>query len=115
TLVTKDNAALNDDLKLLFKIKVAINYDSFWDFLVILYDLLYLFCKAFNFMQHNKTHLHNVLYTFGFFIKIFKELEESQFRTKMIEKLEKRWATWKQLLLLLSFVLHSLYQLDYLD
>ncbi|CAG8792392.1 4386_t:CDS:2, partial [Cetraspora pellucida] len=37
---------------------------------------------------------------------IFKNLDISQFRTKMITRLERRWSTWEQPILLLSFLLY---------
>ncbi|CAG8674373.1 4701_t:CDS:2, partial [Scutellospora calospora] len=64
TLVTKDDMASDDNLKLPTKIKIIINYDSFWNSLTILHKLLYPFCGALDLMQHDKAHLHNVLYTF---------------------------------------------------
>ncbi|CAG8704404.1 26849_t:CDS:2 [Dentiscutata erythropus] len=66
TLVTKDDVALDDDLKLLTEIKIAINYDSFWDSLTILYKLLCPFCRALDLMQYDKARLHNVLHTFDY-------------------------------------------------
>ncbi|CAG8641539.1 11930_t:CDS:2, partial [Gigaspora margarita] len=75
TLVTKDDAALNNDLTLPSKIKVTVNHDSFWESLIMLYNLLHPFCKALDLMQCDKAHLHNVLYSFGFIMQIFKELE----------------------------------------
>ncbi|CAG8540277.1 10312_t:CDS:2 [Scutellospora calospora] len=51
--------ASDDDLKLPTEIKIAINCDSFWDSLTILYKLLCLFCGALDFMQYDKAHLHN--------------------------------------------------------
>ncbi|CAG8839262.1 6646_t:CDS:2, partial [Racocetra persica] len=103
TLVTKDDAVSDDDLKLPADIKAAINRDSFWDSLVILCNMLHPFCGALDLMQRDKAYFHNILHAFGFFIQIFKELEISQFQTKIIKRLEKRWATWEQPLLLLSF------------
>ncbi|CAG8627168.1 760_t:CDS:2, partial [Dentiscutata heterogama] len=89
TLVTKDDVASDNDLKLLTEIKIAINRDPFWDSLTILHKLLCPFCEALDLTQRDNTCLHNVLHTFGFFIQIFKELEESQFQTRMVKRLEK--------------------------
>jgi len=66
-------------------------------------------------MQRDKARLHNVLHSFAFFMQVFKELEQSQFKTKMISRLERRWGTWEQPLLLLSFILHPRYRLNYFD
>ncbi|CAG8838530.1 3221_t:CDS:2, partial [Gigaspora margarita] len=40
TLVTKDDAASNDDLKLPADVKIVINWDSFWKSLIILHNIL---------------------------------------------------------------------------
>ncbi|CAG8563065.1 3418_t:CDS:2, partial [Racocetra persica] len=62
TLVTKDDVASDDDLKLLADIKAAINCDSFWDSLVILCNMLRPFCGALDLMQRDKAHFHNLSY-----------------------------------------------------
>ena len=85
--------ASDDNLQLPDDIKVIINCDSFWDSFAMLRDLLYSFCIALNFMQQNKAHLYHILHSFAFFMQVFKNLESSQFQTKMITRLEKRWNT----------------------
>ncbi|CAG8582347.1 32089_t:CDS:2, partial [Racocetra persica] len=95
TLVTKDNVALDDELKLPADIKAAINHDSFWNSLVTLHDMLHPFCKVLDIMQRDKACLHNVLHTFGYFMQIFKELEDvvlNEWEELLIDKeLEEEW------------------------
>ncbi|CAG8605228.1 6966_t:CDS:2, partial [Cetraspora pellucida] len=93
TLDTKDDLVFDDDLKLPDDIKAIINHDSFWDSLMTLRDLLYPFCIALNLMQQNKARLYHVLHSFAFFMQNM----------------------WEQPILLLSFVLHPLYKLNYFN
>ncbi|CAG8659809.1 9138_t:CDS:2, partial [Gigaspora rosea] len=51
TLVTKDDAASNDDLKLPADVKIVINRDSFWESLITLHNILRPFCSALDLMQ----------------------------------------------------------------
>ncbi|CAG8745512.1 24970_t:CDS:2, partial [Gigaspora rosea] len=51
TLVTKDDMASDNDLKLPTEIKIAVNRDSFWDSLTTLYKILRPFCGSFDLMQ----------------------------------------------------------------
>ncbi|CAG8482465.1 6553_t:CDS:2 [Dentiscutata erythropus] len=53
TLVTKDDAASDNDLKLLADIKVTINRDSFWDSLTTLHKILHPFCDIILWWSHN--------------------------------------------------------------
>jgi hypothetical protein len=56
--------------------------------------------------------LHKVLHVFAYTMKLFCELSDPDFSTKMIDRLEKRWAQWEQPLLLLSFILHPHYGVE---
>ncbi|CAG8730935.1 16325_t:CDS:2, partial [Racocetra fulgida] len=56
TLVTKDDAASDNDLKLPADIKVTINRDSFWDSLTTLHKILHPFCGALDLMQRDKAY-----------------------------------------------------------
>ncbi|CAG8523030.1 9095_t:CDS:2 [Racocetra persica] len=51
TLVTKDDATSDNDLRLSNNIKVTVNHDSFWESLVILHNIFYPFCEALDLMQ----------------------------------------------------------------
>ncbi|CAG8440629.1 13253_t:CDS:2, partial [Cetraspora pellucida] len=65
TLVTKNDAASDNDLKLPADIKVTINCDSFWDSLITLHKILHPFCGALDLMQRDKAHLYNWLHNSG--------------------------------------------------
>jgi hypothetical protein len=56
--------------------------------------------------------LHEVLHVFAYTMKLFRELSDPDFSTKMIDRLEKRWTQWEQPLLLLSFILHPHYGVE---
>ncbi|CAG8636013.1 14547_t:CDS:2, partial [Cetraspora pellucida] len=47
---------------------------------------------------------------FGWVCQVIKNLSDSTLKDYLITKLEKRWLTWKQLLLLLSFLLYPFYR-----
>jgi hypothetical protein len=56
--------------------------------------------------------LHEVLHVFAYTMKLFHELSDPDFSTKMIDQLEKRWAQFEQPLLLLSFILYPHYGVE---
>jgi hAT family C-terminal dimerisation region len=89
-----------------------INDPLFWSTLFELQNLLLPLCGFLNKLQKDVARLHEVLHIFAFTMKLFRELSDLEFSTKMIERLEKRWAQWEQPLLLLSFILHPHYGIE---
>ncbi|CAG8808787.1 22777_t:CDS:2 [Cetraspora pellucida] len=89
----------------------TINNEQWWHDLQNLETLIYPFCAILNKLQRDKAQLHDVLHGFGYLMKVIKQQETSDFQTKMIEKLERRWKQWEQPLLLISFLLNPTYRL----
>ncbi|CAG8617286.1 2866_t:CDS:2 [Cetraspora pellucida] len=81
------------------KFKTAINNPQFWTYLDELRD-------AANFF--------NVTYEFGYIVQQYED-ETNEFSFMMMQKLEKRWADWEQLLLLLVVIFHPQYHLQALS
>jgi hypothetical protein len=86
---------------------------EFWSNLAELETLFYPYCMALNTLQKNKARLFEVLHCFGYFMKCTLSNPDDDFKDEMILKLEKRWLSWEQPLLLISFYLHPLYKLEY--
>jgi hypothetical protein len=89
-----------------------INDFTFWATLFELQNLLLPLCGFLNKLQKDMAQLHEVLHVFAYTMKLFRELSDPDFSTKMIDRLEKRWAQWEQPLLLLSFILHPHYGVE---
>src|SRR5437762_5150429 len=86
-----------------------VNDSTFWATLFELQNLLLPLCGFLNKLQKDMARLHEVLHVFAYTMKLFRELPDLNFSTKIIDRLEKRWAQWEQPLLLLSFILHPHY------
>ena len=53
-------------------------------------------------LQSDKVKLHEVLHGFGYFVKFWKDYDDLELSTKMLNRLQKRWQSWEQPILLLS-------------
>lgn len=90
----------------------TINNESWWQDIKQLERLLLPFCGALNKLQTDNARLYDVLHSFAYFYKIWLEYPDQVLGTKMMARLEKRWAIWEQPILLVSFLLHPDYR-DY--
>jgi hypothetical protein len=102
----------NNERKLPDDIADIINDNDFWLTLVELQNLLYPLCGFLNKLQKDTASLYEVIHCFAYVIKIFNEHTDSNFSEKMVERMEKRWKQWEQLLLILSMVLHPSYKVS---
>jgi hypothetical protein len=55
--------------------------------------------------------LHEVLHGFGYFVSFWKNYDDSEFGVRMLNRLQTRWKSWEQPLLLLSWLLHPQYKM----
>lgn len=62
-------------------------------------------------MQRDKARLHEVLHGFGYFVEFWSNYDDLELRTKMLNRLQRRWQDWEQPLLLLSWLLHPKYKM----
>ena len=62
-------------------------------------------------MQADKACLFEIILLFGYFIKLWEEYDDRSLAEGMITRLEKRWDSWEQPLLLLALVLHPRFHL----
>ena len=62
-------------------------------------------------LQRDKAQLHEVLHGFGYFVKFWKDCDDLELGTKMLDRLQTRWKSWEQPLLLLSWLLHPKYKM----
>lgn len=69
------------------------------------------YCGALDKLQSDKARLFDVALSFGYFIKFWEQNTDQSLAEGMIKRLEKRWESWEQPLLLLSLVLHPKYRL----
>ena len=63
-------------------------------------------------LQCDKARLHEVLHGFGYFIKFWKDYDNLELGEKMLNRLQTRWQSWEQPLLLLSWLLHPKYKMS---
>ncbi|CAG8699500.1 2177_t:CDS:1, partial [Ambispora gerdemannii] len=56
--------------------------------------------------------LFEVLHSFGYLAGMIKEYHDIHLSQRLLDRLEKRWNSWEQPLLILSFVLHPMYQME---
>ena len=63
-------------------------------------------------MQCDKARLHEVLHGFGYFVKFWKDHDNSELGEKILNRLQTRWQSWEQPLLLLSWLLHPKYKMS---
>jgi hypothetical protein len=52
-----------------------------------------------------------VLHGFGYFVSFWKNYDDSVFGVRMLNRLQTRWKSWEQPLLLLSWLLHPHYKM----
>ncbi|CAG8550179.1 5281_t:CDS:2, partial [Gigaspora rosea] len=93
-----------------YDILANISNPDWWKLLKQLENLLEPYCSALNKLQTDKARLYEVLHTFGWITRIIKGLTDSDLRNFLLNHLERRWKSWEQLLLLISFILHPEYQ-----
>ena len=53
-----------------------------------------------------------MLYSFRNIVTVLRLFTNQSLSKKLLKKLEKRWANWKKLLLLLLFLLHPKYRIN---
>jgi len=95
------------------KIISIIDNSDFWMNLVELEKILYPYCAALNLLQKDKARLYDVLHSFGYFMQCTLECDDENYKEMMTRRLERRWKTWEQPLLILSFFLHPSYKLQF--
>nr|CAG8525534.1 857_t:CDS:2 [Entrophospora candida] len=66
-------------------------------------------------LQSNNARLFEVLHSFGYFVKLYKNYPEQTFGQKMLSRLERHWSIWEQPILILSFWLHPSYRTEKFD
>jgi hypothetical protein len=98
-----------DDKVLPLDICKIIDNEVWWKEIRQLEKLLLPFCGALNKLQAKNARLYDVIYSFGYFYKIWQEYSDQNLGKKMISRLEKRWYIWEQPLLLISLLLHPEY------
>lgn len=102
----------NDELKLPADICQPINDDNFWRSVRNLKLMLLPLCGCLNILQRDKAYLFEVLHSFGYFYKLFNNYNDHALSNRMCIRLENRWKTWEQPLLILSFILHPDYRFN---
>jgi len=78
-----------NDKFLLINICKIIDNESWWREIKQLERLLYPFCEALNKLQTDNTRLYDVLHSFAYFYKMWKEYPDRNLKEKMIYSLEK--------------------------
>ena|SRR5947207_2628692 len=92
---------------------LILDNSEFWTNLAELEKVLYPYCAALNLLQRDKARLYDVLHSFGYFMQCTLEYNDENYKQIMIKRLEKRWKSWEQPLLILSFFLHPSYKLNF--
>ncbi|GBC06624.1 hypothetical protein RclHR1_06990004 [Rhizophagus clarus] len=100
---------LNDNI-----CKILLDND-WWNAIETLQEILIPYCGVLNKLQSDKARLFELLHALGYFVHFWNQFSDVELGEKMIERLEKRWSQWEQPLLLLSFMLHSMYRLTYFN
>src|SRR5581483_4985103 len=86
--------------------------DSFWLQISQLSILMQPYCRALDKLQSDKARLSDVALSFGYFIKFWEQNSDRLLAENIITRLENRWQSWEQPLLLLSLVLHPKYRIN---
>jgi hypothetical protein len=86
--------------------------DSFWSQISQLATLMQPYCGALDKLQSDKARLSDVALSFGYFIRFWEQNTDRPFAEGIIKRLEKRWKSWEQPILLLSLILHPKYRLS---
>ncbi|PKY58293.1 hypothetical protein RhiirA4_429606 [Rhizophagus irregularis] len=113
TVVHEKEEGNNNNKLMASKIISIIDNPDFWINLVELKKIFYPYCATLNLLQKDKARLYDVLYSFGYFMQCTSECDDDDYREMMTKRLERRWKTWKQPLLILSFFLHPSYKLQF--
>ncbi|CAB4415052.1 unnamed protein product [Rhizophagus irregularis] len=113
TVVHEKEEGNNNNKLMASKIISIIDNPDFWINLVELKKIFYPYCATLNLLQKDKARLYDVLYSFGYFMQCTSECDDDDYREMMTRRLERRWKTWKQPLLILSFFLHPSYKLQF--
>jgi hypothetical protein len=74
--------------------------------------LLKPYCIILDILQCDKARLHEVLHGFGYFVKFWKDYDNLELSEKILNRLQIRWQSWEQPLLLLSWLLHPKYKMS---
>ena len=85
--------------------------DTFWFQISQLSTLMQPYCGALDKLQSDKARLSDVALSFGYFIKFWEQNTDRSLAENIIIRLENRWKSWEQPLLLLSLVLHPKYRI----
>jgi len=83
-----------------------INNEEWWGYVEELKNLMKPFARCLDKLQADKAQLHDVILSFGYFVQIYKNHHDQEFGACMINRIEKRWNSWEQTLLIISIFLH---------
>jgi len=87
--------------------------ENFWELLAKLEQLLIPYCRILNILQTDKARLYEVLHGFAYLCQFWKDYEDSNMANRILTRLQQRWELWEQLLLILSWLLHPSYKINY--
>ncbi|CAG8660791.1 25063_t:CDS:2 [Dentiscutata erythropus] len=88
---------------------------NWWTDLRQLEAILLPYCSILNKLQCDQAKLHDVLHGFGWIVQVIENLSDLDLRTNLLMHIERRWQTWEQPLLILSFLLHPEYRLVWME
>ncbi|RHZ60178.1 hypothetical protein Glove_357g58 [Diversispora epigaea] len=89
-----------------------INSEAFWRNLLSITKILDPYNKILNVLQRDKARLFQVVHSFGYLAQFWSKYEDIEFAAKIIARLENRWKSWEQPLLILSCLLHPEYKME---
>jgi len=69
------------------------------------------YCGALDKLQSDKARLFDVTLSFGYLMQFWEEYSDRIFAEGMISRLQVRWYSWEQPLLLFSLILHPKYRM----
>ncbi|RHZ86780.1 hypothetical protein Glove_46g127 [Diversispora epigaea] len=99
----------NDPLTISQDIYSIIMNENFWENLIKLEQLLIPYCQILNILQTDKARLYEILHGFAYLTQFWKKYIDSNMANRILTRLQKRWESWKQPLLILSWLLHPSY------
>ncbi|CAG8815677.1 6223_t:CDS:2, partial [Gigaspora rosea] len=97
------------NLTIHYEIFQIIDLDSFWSDLVIIAEILYPYCKILNILQCDNARLIQVIHSIGYLVQFWNNHDNLELSEKILARLEKRWSSWEQPLLILACLLHPGY------
>ncbi|CAG8856969.1 4787_t:CDS:1, partial [Gigaspora margarita] len=100
---TGENPILNRDI---FEI---IDLGTFWMNLTTIAEILYSYCRILNNLQRDNAKLIHVIYSFAYLVQLWNNYTDQQLAKKILTQLERRWGSWEQSLLILSYLLYPKY------